>query len=71
MEMEDVFLIVVIVTSIWVFVDAKTIGAKKGLLQGFFDLGPFGWFVVTLLLWIIGFPAYLAKRGEIKRLTGK
>jgi hypothetical protein len=44
-------------------------GAKKGLIKGMFDLGPFGWAVVTLLLWIVGFPAYLAKRGEIKRLA--
>jgi hypothetical protein len=58
--------LIVIFTSIWVYFDAKSIGARKGALKGFFDLGPAGWFWVTLLLWIVGFPAYLAKRGEIK-----
>jgi hypothetical protein len=51
--------------------DAKSIGIKNGQLKGFFNLGPWGWFFVCLLLWIVGFPAYLAKRGELKRINGK
>jgi hypothetical protein len=67
--MNDLVYIVIIATSIWVLIDSKTIGAKKGLIKGIFDLGPFGWFVVTLLLWIVGFPAYLANRSKIKQLA--
>jgi len=63
--------IIVIVTSIWVLVDAKAIGVKKDQIQGMGNLGPEGWFVVCLLLWIVGFPFYLAKRGEYKRINGK
>lgn len=71
MEAEDLVVMLIIGTAIWVLIDAKTIGARKGLTKGFFDLSPFGWFVVTLLLWIVGFPAYLAKRGELKRLASE
>lgn len=69
--MEALFFIVVLGTSIWVLVDTKTIGVKKGQLKGVADLGPWGWFFVCLLLWIIGFPFYLAKRRELKRINGK
>lgn len=61
--------IVVIATSLWVLVDAKTIGVRKGQITGFLNMGPWGWFFVCLFLWIIGFPLYLAKRGEYKRLN--
>jgi len=70
-EMEALIFIVVLGTSIWVLVDTKIIGVKKGQLKGMADLGPWGWFFVCLLLWIIGFPFYLAKRGELKRINGK
>ena len=60
-----VFLIVV-GTAIWVWFDARTIGAHKGLVKGVADMGPFAWFLCTLFLWIIAFPVYLAKRGAIK-----
>ena len=69
--MDSIVLIIVLVTSIWVLVDAKTIGVKKGQITGVANMGPFGWFVVCLLLWIVGFPFYLAKRGEFKKINGK
>ena len=59
--------LVVIGTSIWVLIDAKAIGVRKGLIHGLGDMGPWGWFFGCLLLWIIGFPLYLAKRSEFKR----
>lgn len=62
-------LLIVFFSSIWVYFDARSIGVKKGVLRGLFDLGPAGWFWVCLLLWIVGFPAYLAKRGELKRVA--
>jgi hypothetical protein len=58
--------IVVVVSAIWVYFDAKNIGVRKELGSGFFNAGPGGWCAVTLLLWIIGFPAYLIKRGSYK-----
>jgi hypothetical protein len=64
--MAAVVLIVVIGTSIWVAIDASNIGAHKGLVKGLGNMGPAGWFLCCLLLWIIGFPVYLAKRSEIK-----
>ena len=58
--------LIVLLSSIWVYIDAKRIGARKGLLKGLTDLGPGGWFVSSLLLWIVAFPLYLASRGKIK-----
>jgi hypothetical protein len=62
---------IVIVSSIWVLIDARSIGVKNGQIRGIANMGPAAWFFVCLLLWIIGFPMYLAKRPEYKRLNGK
>ena len=62
-------LLVVLGTSIWVAVDASTIGVKKGQLKGVADMGVAGWFFTCLFLWILGFPFYLAKREELKRIN--
>ena len=67
--MDTIILLVILGTSIWVFFDARAIGVKKGLIKGMVDMGPWGWFFVTLLLWIIGFPAYLAMRGKYKKIN--
>jgi hypothetical protein len=69
--MRAIVWLIVIITSIWVLIDAKKIGVKKGQIKGLADIGPWGWFFVCLLLWIIGFPFYLLKRGELKRINGK
>ena len=66
-----VMLGIVLGSSIWVLVDAKSIGVQKGQIKGIANMGPVSWFIVCLLLWIIGFPMYLAKRGEYKRVNGK
>ena len=58
--------LVIIGTSIWVAIDASNIGARKGLVKGVAHMGPAGWFFCSLLIWIVGFPVYLAKRSEIK-----
>ena len=67
--MEYLLFVVVIGSSIWVVADANSIGVRKG--KGFFDMGPWGWFFACLLLWIVAFPVYLAKRSEYKRVSGK
>jgi hypothetical protein len=50
-----------------VLIDAKTIGVKKGQIAGMGNMEPWGWFFSCLLLWIVGFPFYVAKRGEFKK----
>jgi len=67
--MSDLIFLLVIGTSIWVLFDAKTIGVKKGQIKGMGNMGPMGWFFTCLLLWIIAFPIYLAKRGEFQRIN--
>ena len=69
--MDGLIMLLVFGTSIWVLFDAKSIGVRKGQIEGIANMGPWGWFFVCLLLWIIGFPVYLAKRGEFKRINGK
>lgn len=64
--MEVLLLLGVIGTSLWVYFDAQTIGARKGLLRGIADMGPLGWCLSCLLLWILAFPMYLAKRPAIR-----
>ncbi len=56
----------IVVISIWVYLDAtkNKIGKVPGG-QGVFNMSAGAWAVVTLLLWIIGFPAYLIKRGSL------
>jgi ssDNA-binding Zn-finger/Zn-ribbon topoisomerase 1 len=61
--------LIVIGTSIWVWVDAAQIGVKKEWSPGLFGLNPGGWFLTCLLFWIIGFPVYLVKRGDFKRIA--
>lgn len=64
--MGAIIFLVVIATSIWVLVDAKSIGVKKGQIEGMGNMGAGSWFLVCLLFWILGFPFYLAKRNEFK-----
>jgi hypothetical protein len=60
-------LFVVVATSVWVLIDANNIGVRKGLITGMGDMSAGMWFVASLLLWIIAFPMYLIKRGDLKR----
>ena len=60
---------IVLGTSLWVLIDSRKIGIKKGTTKGFFNMGPTGWFLACLLCWIAAFPAYLLKRREHKLAT--
>jgi hypothetical protein len=51
-------------SSVWVLIDSRNIGIKKGSTTGFFNMGPTGWFLACLLCWIAAFPIYLIKRRE-------
>ena len=69
--MDVLILLVIVGTSIWVYMDAKAIGIKKGQVSGLADMGPGSWAAGNLLLWIVVFPLYLMKRGEFKRINQK
>ncbi len=69
--MIDLILLLVIVTSVWIFFDARSIGVKKGQVQGLANMNPGGWFFGSLLLWIVAFPLYLANRSQFKKINGK
>jgi len=48
--MEGLFFLVIIGSSIWVLIDAKSIGVKKGQIGGMGNLGPWGWFFCMLII---------------------
>jgi hypothetical protein len=64
--METIIGLVVLGTSIWMAVEASSFGYKKEDVKGLAAMGPAGWFFAGLLLWIVAFPLYLAKRGDLK-----
>ena len=64
--LHSIIFLIVVGSSIWVLIDSSRLGAKRGALGGgFLDMGPVGWFAVTLLLWIVGLPCYLAIRPRL------
>jgi hypothetical protein len=67
--MDSVILLLIIGSSIWVYIDAKNIGVQKGQISGLANMGPIGWLVSSLLLWIIVFPFYLIKRSKFKEIN--
>jgi hypothetical protein len=52
----------VILSALAVYYDANSLGVRKGLISGIFDMGPLGWAFATFLLWVIAFPAYIVAR---------
>lgn len=61
-----VVFLVVLGTAIWVDQDARKLmaaGATKSQLGN----APITWGIATILVWIIVFPWYLVKRGEVRR----
>ncbi|MBF0163334.1 MAG: hypothetical protein HQM01_02320 [Magnetococcales bacterium] len=67
---ETIIKAIIVVTSLWVLIDARAIGIKRGQIPGFLGMGWLGWFLACLLLWLFAFPAYLIKRGAYKRING-
>ena len=63
--MAAVVFLAFLASDVWVARDAKRLGAKRGTLGGFLDMGPVGWFFACLLLWIVAFPCYLATRHKL------
>lgn len=68
--LDMLILIAVIASSIWVYVDAKQLNADTAMKNGASNLSPFGWMFFCLVLWVLGFPMYLFKRMQYKRLNG-
>lgn len=58
--------VLVVLSGIWVYWDAteRKIG-KIANLKSMFNISAGGWAIVTLMLWIVAFPAYLIKRKSL------
>jgi hypothetical protein len=54
-----IYLFVIVLTTIWVGVDASNHNFRGG---GFFCKTTAGWVIGCLLLWIVAFPVYLWQR---------
>lgn len=63
--------LIIFVSSLWVLLDSREIGVKKGQVDKLGNLGPWGWFFSSLFLWIITFPFYLFKRNKFKEINKK
>ncbi len=69
MPFRSAYLIVVVVTTIWVGLDASKLGMKRGQLGGgIVDMSVASWVICCLFLWIISFPCYLVARSKYKSL---
>ena len=65
--MLDVLIVLVVaVSTVWVYLDATkhNVGKIPGD-SSFWNSSAGVWSIVTLLLWIVAFPAYLIKRGAL------
>lgn len=52
-----------VLTSIWVYLDSQKVGfIKDPNVKSFKNMGPRGWALGCLLLWIVFFPLYLTER---------
>lgn len=69
--MEALLVTIWLGSTIWVGFDSKAIGARRGAMAGLANMGPLGWFLSCLLLWIIAFPLYLANRSKIKEAAAQ
>lgn len=64
-------LLIILITSFWVFFDARRIGVRKGQVKGAADMGPGSWLAVCIFFWIVAFPMYLIKRSQFIRINQK
>jgi len=59
-------LVIPLVVSVAVYMDAKTIGIQKGQIAGFFNMGAGMWAFACFLFLVIALPAYLLKRSAYR-----
>ncbi|MDD3178930.1 MAG: tetratricopeptide repeat protein [Opitutaceae bacterium] len=57
-------LVVVPTTMIWVIIDSKRIGVRKGVITGWGNMGRWTWVILCILFWAGAFPLYLLKRRD-------
>jgi hypothetical protein len=61
--------IVIILTTVWVGVDAHKLGVKRGKLGGgVVDMSVLSWVVCCFFLWIVSFPCYLVARSKYQAM---
>lgn len=58
-------LLIYVTGIVWVTIDTKRIGVKKGLINGLGNMSRTGWIVATILIWIIAIPLYVFQRKKI------
>lgn len=62
-------LLLAVASAVWVNVDARRLGVRRGRLGGGgLDLSVTSWVLATLVIWIVGFPGYLVARGRYQAL---
>lgn len=61
----------VVVSAIGVYIDARSIGARRGLTHGLAGTGPGMWAFGTVAMWIVVFPLYLANRSKIRAIANQ
>ena len=61
-----IVVLLIVVSAVWIYWDATAnkIGKIPGA-GGFFNMSAGAWSVVTMFLWLLGFPAYLIKRSSL------
>lgn len=63
--------VTVVLSSIWVWMDARSIGVERGQITGLGNLGPLGWLIACLGLWLVAFPFYLLSRPALLDANGR
>lgn len=53
-------------SAVWVYFDAKSLGARRGLVSGMAGTGPAMWAFGVVAMWILVFPLYLLNRSKIR-----
>ena len=64
--MTGLIFVMVLATSIWVAVDASNLGAPRDRSLGVAGSSPLAWGQACIVMWIVFFPLYLAKRTKIR-----
>jgi|JI9StandDraft_2_1071091.scaffolds.fasta_scaffold293815_2 hypothetical protein len=67
--MATVIYLAMLASIIWVAIDSSRLGYDKRDLTGVAAMGPLGWTLCVLLIWIVGFPMYLVKRPYLKAMA--
>ena len=64
-------LLAAIIAGFAILIDARLLGVRRGLVDGWADIDAQGWFFATIALGILGIPLYMAARPSYKRALQK